>query len=193
MYRTALEGCHAKSQGCDDAKGEEEQGGRWRSAGGRPRKLPAEPSPEEPPSEAPDVVAGESSAPTVAEPPDPEPDPAPVEVPPPAPEPQAWEPTPTALPPRYCSTPLSSDSVPSRIVRPRCLSRTQVEQRVELKRKYHDDNGICNCQNDGLPSSGRDEDHSMFCQFYKCYAYEAMRSAAARGVCMCPSQRTTPP
>ena len=43
---------------------------------------------------------------------------------------------------------------------------------MELKSKYHYNNGICNCQDAGLPSSGRDEDHSMFCQLYKCYAYE---------------------
>ena len=148
-------------------------GGPSRSAGGRPRKRPAEPPPEEPPPEAPDGAAGASSAPPVAEPADA--DPAPVEAAPPAPEPQAWEPTPTAPPFggswRY-RTPLSSDTVPSSIVRPRCLSRKQVDQRLELKGKYPYNNGICSCQNTGLPFSGNDSDHSMFCQLYKCFAYE---------------------
>ena len=62
---------------------------------------------------------------------------------------------------------------------------------MELKSKYHYNNGICNCQDAGLPSSGRDEDRSMFCQLYKCYAYDGW--AAAMGECTRLSQRRIPP
>jgi hypothetical protein len=52
--------------------------------------------------------------------------------------------------------------------------RKQVDQKAELKHKYPYNNGICSCQNTGLPFSGNDSDHSMFCQLYmyKCFAYE---------------------
>ena len=77
-------------------------------------------------------------------------------------------------PPRWrYNQPLSTDVVPSWIVRPRFLSRLQVEQKAALKRKRPYINGVCTCEKDGVPSASTETAHSMFCQLYRCYAYEA--------------------
>ena len=151
--------------------------GPSRSAGGRPRKRPAESPPEEPPPQPPDALPAKvqettCSAELAASEPESSLPPQPLELPP-------WKPTPTDPPMfpdprarwRY-ARPISNDRVPSAIKMPRFLSRRQVEQKVELQRRYPYNNGICTCENGGLPSSGDDADHSMFCQLYKCYACE---------------------
>ena len=158
-------------------KSKVEGAGPSRSAGGRPRKRPAESPPEEPPPQPPDALPAKAQETTCsAEPAASEPEsslpPQPLELPP-------WKPTPTDPPMfpdprarwRY-ARPISNDRVPSAIKMPRFLSRRQVEQKVELQRRYPYNNGICTCENGGLPSSGDDADHSMFCQLYKCYACE---------------------
>ena len=53
------------------------------------------------------------------------------------------------------------------------LSRLQVEQKAALKRKRPYINGVCTCEKDGVPSASTETAHSMFCQLYRCYAYEA--------------------
>ena len=160
-------------------KSKVEGAGPSRSAGGRPRKHPAELPPEAPPLEPSEVPAVQTlGTASSAQPPESESSPAPTMLPQTL-EAPLWEPTPTnpprfPHPPRWrYNQPLSTDVVPSWIVRPRFLSRLQVEQKAALKRKRPYINGVCTCEKDGVPSASTETAHSMFCQLYRCYAYEA--------------------
>ena len=155
--------------------------GPSRSAGGRPRKRPVEPPPDNPLSEASvsveqaTTVAAPVQQPSLERSPSPAPEPPPSELIHP-PEPPPWEPTPTDPPSggswRY-QTPLSNDTVPSCIKRSKFLTSVQAQQRAELLRKRPYINGICTCGVGGSPSASNEDRHSMFCKLYKCYSYEA--------------------
>lgn len=153
--------------------------GPSRNAGGRPRNRPAEPPSEESPLQAfadaaaPAAPAATPSTAEAAKPSDPQPPPAPASsnsaITPP------WDPTPTDPPSGgWCFWHPNDRNwrYPSGLVQPRQLTMRQAQQKAVILKTY--DNGACTCAASGEPAPGDPDfvEHCMFCQIYKCYAYE---------------------
>ena len=129
-------------------KAKVEGGGPSRNAGGRPRKRPADPPPEEPPLMAHGDAAGSFGAPADDPPPS---APEPPSAPTPAAEPVSmdsppWEPTPSEPPPGGWCYVLPADPnwrSPSGLVRPKFLHPRQAKQKARIMREYN--NAACSC------------------------------------------------